>query len=288
MASLKWWDDVAKQWVTIAAADGDYVRRAGDLMTGPLILQDDGSNPVLLNVVGQAEISALAVNSAEAASLLAEALTIPTGAQPGYVWTATDDQGHGMWIPLASMPVTPSVIVSDTEPLNPAIGTQWWDTSRPDVEPFTVSVGFRSTASVFTPTTTAWTTSTPWPTWTVDVPCDGVFEVDHACQMSNTTANGVTATRVSVRSASGATVTQKDPVNQGQARLTGATGTGRSKMWGKDFYVVSGVPDGGGTVEFGFDAYNSTASTSTFLGPEAHMKFTPYGASRVVFLDLSE
>lgn len=290
MAALRYWDGT--QWVLLPGGAGDFVKRVGDLMSGPLTITDDGSeNPsaLLLYVAGE-----MVAGTAQASAVLADTvatngLVIVDGAQPGFVWTATDDVGNGEWQPLTNITPGPAAVVfSDTPPPIPVIGMQWWDTSTPDVAPHTVWVK-SPPAGANSPVAAGWGPAT-WPTWIMEIPCDGLLTINSDVLARPNTANCTVAAKVSVRSESGLVATELvDHLSYNIGRISGTSTVNVSDSSARSTtaLLLSSVDPSGGTIELGWDLYCSTAvGTGAFRLGTAECRFEPYANERVVFVDL--
>jgi hypothetical protein len=295
MATLKYWDAATQAWVPITTGAADFVKKIGDLMTGPLIITEDdpdaanGSQP-LLQVIGKTDTSELVASSGDIDTLSVLDLTIDQGSQPGYVWTATDDVGHGAWVPLTNItPVAPSVVVSDDAPPLPSLGMQWWDTASPDVEPFTV-VTKTPAASATGPVGAGWGYPTNWPTWIMEIPCNGILRVRSSVLGRSTAANVVVAAHVAVKSSANCAV---DTVLAQQHEIgrwpVGVALTNDASLVAEKVFAITGIPDSGqGQVELAWELYQSavTVGTGTFRLGSAICEFTPYQDERLTVIDL--
>lgn len=293
MAGLKYWDGT--QWVLLPGGAGDFVKRLGDIMSGPLTITDDGSenpNALLLYVAGEMVAGTAMASAVIADTVVTSGIEIVDGAQPGYVWTATDDSGHGEWQPLTNITPGPAaVIFSDTAPQNPLVGMQWWDTSKPDVAPFAVYV--KSPTNTVTVGATSWTSS-GWPSWTIDLPCDGLLKVTTSVLAKP--GQGVTAAcKAAVKSVAGCTVadlaaTPTPSYDIGRVSSPAGTGTALvsdSSSVATAVFAVTGVPDDStGTVELEWQVYSSGAAGCQYRLASALCEFVPYANERTIVLDM--
>lgn len=282
MPTLKYYDDNLDAWVALLVPSG-FVKKIGDTMTGPLVISEDQADPdqPSLEVDGAAKVSSLQASAGEIDHLLVSDLQIAKGSEQGWVWTATDDQGNAEWVPLTSIvPGAASVIFSDTEPPLPVVGEQWWPTSTPDVWPHTVIIDGTAMGIVTSPSN-GWS-DTGWVKTQIEIPCDGLMEMFFSILVkpaTNTTANA----RPTL-TGNGMTLTDLIPNSYSRVPApTTVTYQSDFTQHGMKAVSLTGVPDGGGTVEVGWEMYGTGGS---FRIPTALIKFTPYGDERVVLVTL--
>jgi hypothetical protein len=260
---MRVWDEAVQLWLPIN--DG-LVQRAGDRMVGDLRFDTiDAAS-------GQPTVTGLPtpVDATDA---------VPLGFLEAVISSLPDPGTGGGSL----------VVVDDIAPDSPATGLQWLDTARPDVAPFTVAVKGSSTVAN-APVAGTWADAATWPTWAVNLPCNGLLVIDSTIQMRCTVASTVIAARVDMKQATDCQVIELTSQSLGIARLSDDTaldGYTTSEAT-QSVFVIQGIPDDGtGQIELGWSLWTSGAiNTGQFVNGFSVCQFIPYGEQRIQILDL--
>jgi len=262
---MRVWSQTYGIWLPIN--DG-LVQRAGDRMVGSLrfdTIDAETGQPTVTGLPTPVDITD----------------AVPLGYLEGVIGALPDPGQGGVGL----------VIVDDTEPLDPETGLQWLDTSRPDVAAFTVAVkGSTSTATADGPSG-VWTNNTTWPTWTLDIPCNGVLTVNSTILMRATDASTAIAARVNPRSWSGCEVTEITNGGYGIGRISDDTAVDNTPASAPtvSVFIITGIPDdSSGQIELGWLMWSSGSQGSgQYVYSFSMCDFVPYGNERMSVLDLN-
>lgn len=202
---------------------------------------------------------------------------LAAGGVDGWVLTS-DAVGEGTW-QRGPSPLVPGV----DPPPNPGIGDIWWDLSRPYVEPFYTEVKSSGTTTYTIPAGGSAQVS-GWDTWSIDVPCNGIFVVEFSAYLRPATADGYAIYFPAIKDATDCTAASTDATTQGYARVTSAAAAaGYFNARGRHVILVTDVAPGGGTIEFCHMAAASGTGNMLY-NPRASYLFLPYMNERYTVL----
>lgn len=209
-------------------------------------------------------------------------LSLPDGAAVGKILKSQNSSGDVAW----GDDITGIKYIQDTAPVGTKnIGDLWRNSSKPDVNDFIV---------FYTPTTlntgaavTADSTyrEIAWETLSLDIPCDGVLEIDFNALFKNTVAGEILQYRPDIKNASNLTATKLgvNGLDLGSVRYVNAGTTGSEpNHWGKAFWKLSSVGSDGGNIELMHTLYLTAGSSATVRWPRWVIKFTPYLNTRII------
>lgn len=208
-------------------------------------------------------------------------LELPTpNALLGRVLMDQDGSGTVDW---ADLP--PAVkYIQNTPPTDPAIGEQWLDTSKPDVDEFFFTVTHSNVAPYNVSTAPSvvngtYQDMTDYPTISVEVPCSGLLIVDWQAFLQLSTANSVVGFAVVIASTTSCSASATSTYGTGQARSTDVSSAETNAVGGQAWRITS-VGASGGVVELGMKGLLGTGATGGIRFPYVQGRFIPYGELR--------
>lgn len=262
---MRVWSETLNLWLPIN--DG-LVQRAGDRMVGSLRFDTIDS------AFGQPTVTGL-----------------PTP------FDLSDAVPYGFLIDaLNSLPQPPTdptsglVVISDTEPVDPAVGLPWWDTSKPDVWPHTVVVSGPGGAAVPAVGNGVWAAVASWPKWQMEIPCNGLLKITSS-MLVKPPASATAASKVLYTGSDGCTVTDisrdVQSLDIGRVSVGSTVSVSDTSSVAHTLYSITDIPPGGSaSIILAWFIYSSIATGSSFRLPSAICEFIPYGDERVVFIDM--
>lgn len=235
------------------------------------------SSVVVPNGILASDVSSTSM-STEVATVYGD-LKMPYGSpSTGKVWTALDDIGSGSW---ADPPVD-GIAFSPTAPSSPVEGLGWYNTSKPDVDDFWIF--YYSSSGTYSQTITSTGSNadiknsggTPWDHFVIDIPSNGILEVDYWARMAVTSGGGstvISGARIAAVGSAGCSIALIGA--DMYPRVTAEINSQDMTTLGKAVYSITGVTEGG-QVEFKWECVSNSGVVSKYRYPVAQFHFIPY------------